>query len=51
MKKEINCFYVVQENENIDLIGKKLRKNPLKILICNKITPFMIKKGLIIKNY
>lgn len=51
MKKELNYFYFVQENENIDLISKKLRKNPLKILICNKITPFMIKKGLIIRNF
>lgn len=51
MKKELNYFYIVQENENIDLISKNLRKNPIKLLICNKITPFMIKKGLIIKNY
>lgn len=52
MKKEMNNYYIVEENDNLEKIAKKYQINPIKILILNKITPNKIKKGLIlyIKN-
>ena len=52
MKKEFNKYYLVKEDETIESIATKLNKNPLEILLSNRITPNMIKKGLVlyIKN-
>ncbi len=48
MKKELNQIYIVQENDNIEKIAKKYKINPINILISNKISPKMIKKGVIL---
>ncbi len=51
MKKEFNQIYIIEKNDNIEKIAKKYNKNPLNILINNKILPNKLKKGdiLIIK--
>ncbi len=48
MKKEINNFYIVEEDDNIDTIAKKYKKSPIEILIKNGITPNMIIKEMVL---
>lgn len=48
MQKEFNKLYIVEQNDNIDKIAKKLNVTAISILIKNNITPNMIKKGMIL---
>ena len=52
MKKEYNQIYIVQEGDNIENISKKYSVSPISILLCNNITPKLVKKGkvLVIKR-
>ena len=52
MQKEINPYYIVKNNENIDIVAKNCNKNSVSILVKNQILPKNVKEGVVlyIKN-
>lgn len=45
MKKQLNNFYKIQKGDTIDSIASLYGVNPIKILILNNTSPFLIKDG------
>ncbi len=48
MLKKNNLFYIVQQNDDIEIIAKKYNINSTKILLLNNLTPYMIREGKIL---
>lgn len=48
MKKNINPYYIVNKNENIEQIAKNCNTNSISLLIKNQILPKDIKEGTIL---
>lgn len=48
MKKNLNPFYIVKENENIEQIAKTCQTSAISLLIKNQILPKDVKKGKVL---
>ena len=47
-KKELNHFYIISKNENIEEIAQKCNTLSIKLLLENNTTPFVLKEGQIL---